>query len=132
MPLDTSKSISAVTYNGANIPLAGGGGVTSLNGQAGDITIVGTGDATVTTDSSTITVNVPKQSGGSGIGRINMTDRESFITPDSNNEVTFFSDDGSVYMVGSGSMMNFRANLTSYATKDYVDQMIGAVENGAY
>ena len=33
MPIDTSKSISAVTYNGVNIPLAGGGGCCWIGGS---------------------------------------------------------------------------------------------------
>lgn len=33
MPIDTSKSISTVTYNGVNIPLAGGGGGMELTGM---------------------------------------------------------------------------------------------------
>lgn len=38
MPIDTSKSISAVTYNGVNIPLAGGGtAVGSAVPQSSDV-----------------------------------------------------------------------------------------------
>ncbi len=109
--LNAAKSdlASAITAKGVTVP-----GTTKLDGYAALVEQIEAGGVS------------------SAISRINLA--ESWLTPDNNNAVTFFSDDGSIYMVANGSLLMLRVDQTklNFATKNYVDQMIGEVENGSY